>query len=201
MEQVAEPSLESPLRFDPRWSQLSTILSCHLLAVQHIAHFLRQHVRCERLRQKRCIPGDTSLFKSRMIRVPGHVENLNSRANNLDFFRHFRTAHLRHDDIREQEMNRSLMFRSGHERLDTMARLKNGITMEPQCFLHETANRWFVFHQQDCLPSVCRFCYIKSPCCETLINEREVYFEGRALLLLTFDDDAAAALFDNPVNS
>src|SRR5262245_678504 len=97
-------------------------------------------------------------------------------------------------------MNWSLMLGSGHEGLDAMACLKYGISMKAQGFLYETANRRFVFHKQDGLPPMYRFCDVERSSCDTLLDKREIYFERRALFFLTFDHDASAALFDDPVN-
>ena len=66
-----------------------------------------------------------------MVRIHGHVQDFDARPNDQHFFRNFGTAHLRHHDISEQQMNRSLMLGAGHQGLDPMAGFEHGIAMQP----------------------------------------------------------------------
>src|SRR4029077_17838069 len=85
-------------------SDFFSILLGSFHTVQNFAHFFRQHGRRKRLLQKPGQVAHAALVKHRMVRIPRHVEHFDLWSNDQNLLRDFRPAHLRHDDIRQQQM-------------------------------------------------------------------------------------------------
>ena len=55
-----------------------------------------------------------------VVGVAGHVQNLYVGPHSRQFFCDLRPTHLRHRDIRQQQMNRAQMLRAGQKRFDAV---------------------------------------------------------------------------------
>src|SRR5215208_2448208 len=70
-------------------------------AVQDLADFLSENIRRKGFLQKRRLALDP-LREYRMVRIAGHIQHFDFRTDGRQLFCDFRTAPLRHDDVRQQ---------------------------------------------------------------------------------------------------
>src|SRR5262249_51181596 len=140
--------------------------------------------------------------EDRVVRITGHVQHLDPRPDSQELLREFRPAHLWHHDIRQQQMDGSSVFCAGEESLDTMARLHDRIAMEPQRLVHESADCWLIFNQENCFAATPRIGRIDRPCqpYNRMFDPWKVDSERRAPTRSTFHSDAPPALLDDTIN-
>ena len=137
-----------------------------------------------------------------IVGITRNIEDLHVGPEAAEFEGELMPIHVGHDDIGHEKMNRGIVFLGEIERLNSIARAENIVTLVLQNFADEFADDIFVLDDQHGL-EVVRF-FHRCQRCAAEIDRRgflwQVNPEGAAFPEFALHGDAAAGLPDNPIH-
>lgn len=144
-------------------------------------------------------PASSPCRKRGLADVTGHEENAQPGPNRRELGDELGTAHLRHHDVGQDEVESALVLAGERERLTAVARLENGVAALDENAPRERADRVLVLGEQDRLGSTGRARWrrrLRKRCGGVREQDRE----RRAPPGLRLDVDCPPALQHDPVH-
>src|SRR6266581_597321 len=118
--------------------------------VEHLANLAGQKVRGERFLKVGHSGVEHAVMSDHAIRVPGHIEHADPGLDVGDALGQLASAHLRHDDVGEEEVDGMIVAANEIERLPAVARLENVVAVHPQHFTGQQPHGSIVFDEEHC---------------------------------------------------
>ena len=131
------------------------------------------------------------------------IEYLDIRTVLTDSACQVQTTHAGHDEVCQEQVNGLGETLCQFTRLQSIRSIYNIVSVELQCFPHQSTNPGLIFYHQDGLGSVKPVVGFRvRPSIHTLglIDPREINLERRTFLELAVRPNVAAALFDYSVD-
>ena len=133
-----------------------------------------------------------------VFRVPGHVEHLHLRTDRSQALRELGPAHLRHDDVGEQEMDRSLVLLAEKQGFVAVPGLEDVVAVPQEDRAGDDPELLLIFDEEHRLGPADRGHLDRGFHLQAgLVRARQVDLERRSLPELAVDPDVAAALLND----
>ena len=119
------------------------------LAFQDFADFVGEILQVEWLLEERDAAFQDAVAKNAVVGVAGNVENFQLRARDGKARDEFASAEARHDDVGDENVNRSSMGGGDFERLDSVGSIEDTVAGFSQVIANEFADTLFVFDEEN----------------------------------------------------
>ena len=118
---------------------------------KYVSHFAQQQGRSKRLFDVRETRLQHPVPHDGVIGIPGHEKHAQRRSSRLQLSRELASAHPRHDDIGQQQIDMRAMLLAIHqrERGGSVGRFEDGVAVALEQLPRDGANRGFVLDQQN----------------------------------------------------
>jgi hypothetical protein len=168
--------------------------------IEHLAHLAGQGGRREGLLEKRRSRIKDAEMGDRVVCVDGHVEHFNVRSKALDHIGQGPPVHVRHHNIGEKEMDRTVPPLGEAERVLGILTFQHYVSLAREDVVRQGAKVDVVFDEQDDLGPSPR-CPLRDPGRSPPGDPGpgQVDVEGRPAPRLALDRDVPAALVDDAV--
>src|SRR3989442_6749928 len=116
--------------------------------VEHLAHVARQEVSGEGFLKVGDSGVEHAVVSDHAIRVSRHIEHADPGLDIGDPLGELTSAHLGHDNVREQEMDGLTVPANEVEGVSAVTRLENRVAVHPQHFTGQQPHRAIVFDEE-----------------------------------------------------
>src|ERR1700730_2178079 len=171
---------------------------CSCARLESITDVTHQRFVRKRLLQKARSLALKTVMASGVIGIAGHIENLNPGADRDDLSGEFRARHSRHDDVRQEHIQCTPVFRRNFQRLRTGFRDHYFVSSVAKNFHGHFSQCGIVLHEEYRFSTgteIKHFLHdfwMSRPC-----NARQQSVESASLAGLAFHPDISSALFHN----
>src|SRR5690606_20970732 len=169
--------------------------------VQHLADLAREPFRAERLLDEGDVGVEHASLRDRVPGVAGHEEHAQAGAQRRELLGQLAPVHLRHDQVRDEQVERARLPRRQRQGLASVLRGDHALPLADQDPLCESADRGLVLHEQDGLVARARgHVPPRRGTLDRRLHARQVDLERGPLPRLAVDPDEPTALLDDAVH-
>jgi len=115
--------------------------------IEHVAYFLLQYFRGKGLGKKGHALLGQDLRQHSVIHIARHEEHFHAGIPTVKLLSELAPAEMRHNDIRQQEIDRALMTSGQRERVLPMCGFEHAIAVETKHLMNNAAHDGIVFDE------------------------------------------------------
>ena len=137
-----------------------------------------------------------------VLGITGKIQNFDIRVWSRELLWQFPSAHPRHDNVRDQHINRPMIIGRDLQRGSPVISFQNLISLGFQSFTHQLSYRFLVFHQKHSFRTAgCRLRGTRhAGVFRRLFHARQVDAESSASADFALGKNVASTLLDNAVH-